>query len=172
LGFGRVGCFLGGFGGLEVLFRAIFGCSFEVLFGGVFRCSFEVLFTSLFRCSFKVLFGGLFRCSFEVFFGGLFRCAFEVLCRCWFKVLFKCWFKLLLEGLDRRRGERTGKRGDVVEGLMTPGVSYGHEIKVSRSAYIGKLPPRSDQLAQVGYQVVPASLLPDARRPVVLAGAD
>jgi hypothetical protein len=163
LGFGRVGCFLGGFG--------VFG-GLEVFFKGVFRCSFEVLFTSLFRCSFKVLFGGLFRCSFEVFFGGLFRCAFEVLCRCWFKVLFKCWFKLLLEGLDRRRGERTGKRGDVVEGLMTPGVSYGHEIKVSRSAYIGKLPPRSDQLAQVGYQVVPASLLPDARRPVVLAGAD
>jgi hypothetical protein len=44
VGFGGFGWFLGGFGGLEVFFRGVFGCSFEVLLGDFFRCSFEVLF--------------------------------------------------------------------------------------------------------------------------------
>jgi hypothetical protein len=81
-GFGRLGCFLGGFGGLG---------GFEV-FGSVFWCSFGVLFKSCFRCFFEVLLRRLLRC-------------FKVL----FKNVFRCLFKILLEGFDRRRGERAGK---------------------------------------------------------------
>ena len=47
-----------------------------------------------------------------------------------------------------------------------------HGKGTGRGTHIAKLPPRPDQLAQVGGQVVAAVVLLDARRPVVLARAD
>ena len=45
-------------------------------------------------------------------------------------------------------------------------------MAMERAAYIAEFPLGSDQLAQVGHQVIAGVVLLDARWPVLLAGAD